>query len=114
MAPEPRVAARAPMALAMATPARHSGGLHLHIIDSAMASERTNLSGRNWGVQVGAYGSHQQAEAAAGAASSAMHASPAVASAKSGHATLYKARVGGLTHDAAVQACHRLAHKGRG
>jgi hypothetical protein len=114
MAPEPRVAARAAVALAMATPAKHGGGLQLHLIEPAVASERANLGGRDWAVQVGAFSSHQKAAAAAGAAGGAIHARAAVASGHSGRATVYQARVGGLTHDAAVQACRRLAHKGGG
>jgi hypothetical protein len=110
-APEPR-AARAGSApqyrMAMAI-APHKGGLHL--ITPAMAAESLPMGGKNWGVQIGAYGNRQQATAALGAAhGAASHASATVASVQSGHATLYRARLGGMTHEAAVQACQRLAH----
>jgi hypothetical protein len=109
MAPEPRpsrVAALTP------TPAMHRGGaLHLHLISPAMAADHVKLGGSHWAIQVGAYANRQQAEHAAGAAHGvASHASPAVATVHTGHATLYRARLGGLTHDGAVAACHRLSH----
>ncbi len=108
-APEPRPVRAAPqLRLAMASAPHHSG---LHLITPAMAAESMAMGGRNWGVQVGAYGNRQQAAAAAGAAHGAVgHASAMVASVQAGHATLYRARLGGMTHEAAVQACQRLGH----
>jgi ornithine cyclodeaminase/alanine dehydrogenase-like protein (mu-crystallin family) len=80
-----------------------------------LASERTELPGRNWGVQVGAYANRQLAVQAAGSAHGMVtHASTVVATTHSGHAVLYRARLGGMTHEAAVAACHRLAHKNGG
>jgi hypothetical protein len=109
-APEPRHAAAARVAVASAAP--HAGH-GLHLIEPAMAAENMRMGGRDWSVQIGAYGNSQQAQAAAGAARGAVgHSSTLVAAVHSGHATLYRARLGGLTHDAAMQACHRLAHKG--
>jgi hypothetical protein len=116
-APEPRalhvaVASASLHSARFVTPAgSHHGGLHL--IDSAMASERVGhaVGGKHWSIQVGAYGSAGQAHAAAGAArTAASHAHTVVASVKSGHAVLYRARLSGLTHDAAVHACRKLAH----
>ena len=108
-APEPRRAmASAHVAVAAAAP--HGHGLHL--IEPAMAAENMKFGGHNWAVQIGAYGNAQQAHSAVGAASAAVgHASSTVAAVHSGRATLYRARIGGMTHDAAVQACHRLSHK---
>ncbi len=111
-APEPRArphTASAPqIRLAMSTPARHGG---IHLISPAMASESMAIGGgRNWAVQVGAYGNRQQATAALSAHGNISHASTSVAAIQSGHATLYRARLGGMTHDAAVQACQRLGH----
>jgi hypothetical protein len=107
MAPEPgpaRVAAVTP------TPAVHRGG-SLHLITPALAADHVKLGGNHWAVQVGAYANRQQAEHAAGAARGMVsHASPAVAAVHTGHATLYRARLGGLTHDGAVAACHRMSH----
>ena len=111
-APDPKpVAKSAPVHLAAATPP-HAHGLHL--IAAAYASENLKIGGTNWAVQVGAFPSRAKAAAAASNAGAATHASPAVASVQSGHATLYRARVSGLTHDAAVHACQKLAHKSGG
>jgi hypothetical protein len=109
-APEPRPAR---LAIASAAPLHRAGSFHL--ISPAMASERGEFAGGNWGVQVGAYANRQQAvHAAAGAHGIISHANLAVASAHSGHALVYRARLSGMTHDAAVAACHRLAHHGGG
>ncbi len=108
-APEPR--AHAPMRVAYAMPAAHHGGVHL--IDSAMASESMShrVGGSAWSIQVGAYGNAGQAHAAAGAARfAAGNAHTVVAAVKSGHATLYRARLSGMTHDAAIHACQKLSH----
>jgi hypothetical protein len=102
-APEPR-----PVHLAMATATHRSG---LHFISSAMASEAVPHGGTGWGIQVGAYANPSQAHAAAGAASGVVgHASTLVAAVHTGHATLYRARLAGMTHDKAVQACRSLSH----
>jgi hypothetical protein len=115
-APEPRAAHAPPVRVASAAPVpamAHSGGLHL--ISPAMASESIKIGGSNWAVQIGAYASHSQAATAASTARGAVaHATPAVASVQSGHATLYRARLGGLTHSDAVHACQKLAHHGGG
>jgi cell division protein FtsN len=87
----------------------------LHLIEPAMASDGVRMGGKDWGVQVGAYGSQAQAHAAAGAAHSQFgRANTQVAAVHVGHNTLYRARLGGMTHDAALQACHRLSHHGSG
>jgi hypothetical protein len=110
-APEPRPArAAAPQVrMAMATLSHHGG---IHLISPAMASESMHIGGgKNWAVQIGAYGNRQQAAAALGAAHGSFgHGSASVASVQSGHATLYRARLGGMTHEAAVQACQHLGH----
>jgi cell division protein FtsN len=70
-----------------------------------------------WAIQVGAYGNEAQARTAADTAR--VHArdllagaKPAVGTVQAGKATLYRARLTGLSRDTAVQACDRLA-KGR-
>ncbi len=109
-APEPRAAvAHAPMRVAYAVPAHHA----LHLIDSAEASESMvhHVGGTSWAIQVGAFGKASQAHAAAGAARSVTgNAQTVVATVKSGHAMLYRARLSGMSHDAAVHACRKLAH----
>ena len=111
-APEPRVRSRAAapqFRMAMATGPHHGG---LHLISPAMASESMAMGGgRHWAVQLGAYGNRQQAAAALGAHGDIGHASASVAAVQAGHGTLYRARLGGMTHDAAVQACQRLGHR---
>jgi cell division protein FtsN len=110
-APEPRATLSHPaMRVTYTAPAGHHG---LHLIEPAMASESMghHVGGSAWAIQVGAYSSANQAHAAAGAARTAtLHAQMVVASVKSGHATLYRARLSGMSHEAAVLACQKLAH----
>jgi hypothetical protein len=72
----------------------------------------------NWAIQVGAFGNESQAHAAAETARSQAHdvvghARPAIGSVRAGGGTLYRARLTGLSRDAAMQACEKLGH-GRG
>jgi hypothetical protein len=109
-APEPRNSAHAATRVAAAAPSSHHG---LHLINAAYASDNVghSVGGSAWAIQVGAYGNAGQAHAAAGAASGvAGHAHAVVATVHSGHATLYRARLAGLTHDDAVHACQKLGH----
>jgi cell division septation protein DedD len=110
-APEPRAPlSHTTLRTAYAMPASHHG---FHIIEPAMASESMgrHASGSAWAIQVGAYSSASQAHAAAGAARNATsHAQMVVASVKTGHAMLYRARLSGMSHEAAVHACQKLAH----
>jgi cell division protein FtsN len=109
-APEPRARS---VRVAYASPGPHHGGIHL--IEQAVASEPVghHVGGSHWAIQVGAYGNANQAHSAAGAARAAAgHAQVMVASVKSGHATLYRARLSGMTHEAAIHACQKLSHKG--
>ncbi len=82
------------------------------LIQPAMASETVpmarNASG-TWGVQVGAYGSASQASAATGVARDKVGGHAAVTGVKQGGETLYRARVGGMSKEAAVSACKKLA-----
>jgi cell division septation protein DedD len=66
-------------------------------------------------VQVGAFASANLARAASGAARSRVGARGAhtmVEPVASGRATLYRARVGGLSRDAAQSACEKLRTQG--
>ena len=103
--------------LAAATP-QHGG---FHLIGRAMADTMpvqhgaAASSGGSWAIQVGAFGKENQARAAADAARGQMHdllarAHPAVGTVHSSSATLYRARLTGLSRDAAVQACEKLGH----
>jgi len=106
-APEPRVR---PATHATYAAASHHG---FRLIEPAMAGESVShrVGGSKWAIQVGAYGDQGKAHAAVGAARSvAGHAQASVATVKSGHATLYRARFSGMTHDSAIAACHKLSH----
>lgn len=83
----------------------------LSLVSSAMAAESLHPGG-SWAVQIGAYGNAHQAQQAAGAAHSSVgRSNTQVAAVHSGHGTVYRARLSGMSHDAAVQACAKLAHK---
>ncbi len=67
-----------------------------------------------WAIQVGAYSSRNNAQAALGIAELSavqmlMHGQPMVVSVSTGNGTRYRARVTGLAHENAVNACQRLA-----
>lgn len=66
-----------------------------------------------WAIQVGAFGNETLAHSAVGAARDQARdmlsgARPIVASVREPHGTLFRARLGGLSRDTAVQACQRL------
>jgi cell division septation protein DedD len=67
-----------------------------------------------WAIQVGAYSSEGLAHAALGSARERSRelavAHTSVSGVHQGHATLYRARLTGLSRDAAVQACEHLVH----
>ena len=115
-APSSRYAATGPNPLS--TPQR--GGFHL--IQPAMAGGLPVRQGGpatgGWAIQVGAYGNEAQARAAATtargqAANLLASARPAVGTVKQGNATLYRARLTGLSRDNAIQACEKLG-RGKG
>jgi len=93
----------------------------LHLIPRAMADtlplRATGPLTGDWAIQVGAFGNAEQARAAAEAARGHVHdmlaqARPMVGTVRQAHATLYRARLTGLSREAAVQACEKLAHRG--
>ena len=87
-------------------------------IPSAQAAEPVpyhRVSGENgqWAIQVGAYANQNQAHAAVNTAKDRAHvelavAHPYVGMVHQAHATLWRARLTGLSHEAAVQACQKL------
>ncbi len=91
------------------------------LIASAQAAEpvpmrRGSPAGGNWAIQVGAFGSESLAHAALGSARDQARdplasAHAAVFSVHQPRGTLYRARMVGLSRDAAVQACGKLSHK---
>lgn len=93
---------------------RYERGFHL-ISHAEAAPIPIRETGKGWAIQVGAYTSAIQAEHAVGAAKAGAHKTlggsrPAVASVHQGHATLYRARLTGMSKGAALHACEKLAH----
>ena len=107
MLPEPPAA---PPSAGSSAPARGKSGFHL--IPQALAAESLHHGGRDWAIQVGAFGNQNLARAAAGSAQGHAGGKSVVAGVKQGRTTLYRARVVGLSRDAAVQACEKLKSRG--
>lgn len=106
-----RVALRVP-----AQPSKH-GRHDFALIDRAEAEPIPTHPGSvgGWAIQVGAYSSPKLAERAVSEARSDAHKTlgkshSRVASVRSGHETLYRARLTGMSKEAATKACKKLAH----
>lgn len=88
------------------------------LIPSAQAAEpppfrHTAGEAGQWAIQVGAYTNQNQAQAALSTAKGHARSElavgrPYVGMVHQAHATLYRARMTGLSHDAAVQACQKI------
>lgn len=118
--PDP-VAPPAPRVAVAFTPVAPSGSKHrgFHLIQQAVAEPAPPTHSGGWAVQVGAYGRQNDAEAAASSAKAEAHselgvAHPVVASVHQAHATLWRARLTGLTRDSAVRACAALSRSRKG
>jgi hypothetical protein len=94
-------------------PPRHG----FHLVPTANAEPMPEQRGGprigGWAIQIGAFGKPGQAQAAIDTAKTHAHdplaaAHPMVASVHEGHATLYRARLTGLSREAAVTACEKL------
>ena len=119
----PRAAPMPGIQMAAVTPPAavgRAGGFRL--ISPANAGSlplRQNVSATgNWAIQVGAFGNEGQARAAADTARGQARdvlggARTTVGNVRQAGGTLYRARVGGLSRESAVQACEKLA-RGRG
>jgi cell division septation protein DedD len=112
-------AAPEPQQYALVAPPPPPPSRGFHLIGSAnaepIAMRRGGPMTGQWAVQVGAFSNEGQARVAAGAAQSQAHAELAVAhehlsSVRSPHGLLWRARLVGLSREAAVQACQRLSH----
>jgi hypothetical protein len=83
-------------------------------ISESVPLRRGGGASGNWSVQVGAFGNQGMARAAADAARGHSRelaaARPAVGAVQQSHATLYRARLTGLSHESAVRACEHLSH----
>ena len=114
--PAPPAFAPRPMTVAMAPPPAARG---FSLISPAVAGSlaaRPVAAGTSgpWAIQVGAFASEGLARAAAEAARGQARdvlasARPAVGAARVGSGTLYRARLAGLSREAAMQACEKLA-----
>ncbi len=114
--PEPPayIAADSHSQLAANSP-RHEG---FRLVPPAYAAPAPTYRGTKagaWAIQVGAFGNPGLAQIAVGSAREqagnvVSGAHPAVAGVKEPHGTLYRARLIGLSRDAATQACERLSH----
>ncbi len=88
------------------------GGFHLITPAVADTLPASHGGSPTWAVQVGAFGNPNLARAAAETAqakASIPGGRPTVGETKQANATLYRARITGLTHDTATQACERLS-----
>ena len=117
-APPPPVGQNAkPQLLAQASPpASAKAHDNFHLIPRAMAdtlSHNASATGSagGWAIQVGAYANPSLAHAAAEAAHSKVQllgSRTMIGSVKQANGTLYRARIVGLSHEAAMQACQKL------
>ena len=121
--PEPPAPAPAPEHVAFFVPPAQPQS-RFHLIASAQAAEPVPMrrpapgatANGHWAIQVGAFGSESLAHAALGSAKdhardplSTAHAS--VSTVRQPKGTLYRARMVGLSREAAVQACEKLSRK---
>jgi cell division protein FtsN len=112
---EPQVLAFVPPP---APPPHARGGFTL--VSSAVAAEPVRFHQAatgpgQWAIQVGAYANQGQAHAAVGAAKDRARnelavAHPYVGMVQQARGTLWRARLTGLSHETAVQACEKLSH----
>ncbi|MDE2008269.1 MAG: SPOR domain-containing protein, partial [Rhodospirillales bacterium] len=123
--PAPPSLPRAPARLAYQPPARHlpeppaAPRLGFRLVPTAYAepappSHSVGLAG-GWAVQVGAFDAPGQARHATALARDEArtmlgHAREAVVAVRHGHAVLWRARLTGLSREAAMGACRQLAH----
>ncbi len=105
------------VALLIPQDSKHHGRHDFVLIDRAEAAPIPVRPGGTggWAIQVGAYSNAKQAQRAVGDARSDAHRSlgtshAKVASVHQGHETLYRARLTGMSKEAATNACKKLAH----
>ncbi len=100
------------------TPSHHeTRGFHLIASAEAAPAPPGHTQGGTggWAIQVGAFDRAREAEAATSHAKVKAHAQLAaarseVATVHAAHATLWRARLGGLSREAAVKACAAMSH----
>lgn len=108
-APAPSQRSQAMAALVPASPARPAFSL----VSAANAAPAARVETGSWAVQVGAFANPGLASSATVAAKGQVRelgtARTQVAGVRQGAGTLYRARLTGLSHSAATQACEKLA-----
>lgn len=95
------------------SPGAPQGRQTFRLIPQAMADTMPHSTGgtTNWAIQVGAFGNEGMARAAADTARqrvASLSARSTIGTTKQANNTLYRARVTGLSRDAAVQACEKM------
>ncbi len=115
--PVPMVQTASAYAAIPQTLQRRDSGLHLIGTANAAPVPVYRGSEGQWAIQVGAFGNEGLAHIAVGAAreqagTALTGARPAVAGVREPHGTLYRARLTGLSRDAAMHACERLRGHG--
>jgi hypothetical protein len=107
------------LALASPPPPPPHGGFRLVPVANAEAMPERTGGPRtgNWAIQIGAFGKETLAQSAIGTAKTQARevlatAHPVVAPVQQTHGTLYRARLTGLSREAAVQACEKLRGHG--
>ncbi len=117
--PEPPRQAPSPPPVLVASAAPPAGHHGFHLIAPAVAetlpTQHGGAASGTWAIQVGAFGNANQARAATdtarGQAGAVLHTAKAtIGTVHQANATLYRARLTGLSHEAAVQACQKLSH----
>jgi hypothetical protein len=119
--PDPRAAAQAaPRQYGLVAPPSAAGRrgsfrlIQQAVAEPVPARRGGSLSGQ-WAIQVGAYTTHGLAQSAVGTARERARAElaaahPVIAGVPQSRGVLYRARLTGLSREAATQACERLAH----
>ena len=102
-----------PQDLALPIPPAAPQRAGFSLIPKAMADTAPRQAGgaANWAIQVGAFANEGMARSAAeqARAKAQVAGQPLVGTRKQGNATLYRARLVGLSRDTAVQACEKLS-----
>jgi len=112
---EARAEGRFELASNTAPEHRHRAGFHLIPRAYAEPAPPRGEGAEGWAVQVGAFGREGEAQAAISLAKAEAHgqlgrAHPMVASVHQTRAVLWRARLTGLSREAALKACASLAH----
>jgi hypothetical protein len=116
--PEPRMQTASTTYTPPAPPRRSWRLISPAMADTLPTTRSSGAAGGHWAIQVGAFGSATQAEAAVSAARKTARAElgaahPTVTSVQHSRTVLYRARLTGMSRGEATQACERLS-RGRG